>query len=236
MHCASRPSLTFGTASSTVRLILLTALKRIRRVFDTAGVRALRRLRPRITYANVMATLAMFIALGGGAYAVTVPRNSVGSAQLKKNAVNARAVRDRSLGAAELRSGTLPLSVAGKADDTDPPAPKPGAIKTMVLKTSSAGTVFVMGVLRDPFITCGLVAPCTAQWGVYVDGKPVPESGLELRAEAGSGDGRTNYTLYGVSARVARGQHTVELVRTVSGAGANVGEFGVQLGAIGLAG
>ena len=67
-------------------------------MFDTASVRALRRLRPRITYANVMATLAMFIALGGGAYAVTVPRNSVGSAQLKKNAVNARAVRDGSLG------------------------------------------------------------------------------------------------------------------------------------------
>ena len=33
-------------------------------------VRAFRRLRPRITYADVMATLAMFIALGGGAYAV----------------------------------------------------------------------------------------------------------------------------------------------------------------------
>ena len=205
-------------------------------MFDTANVRALRRLRPRITYANVMATLAMFIALGGGAYAVTVPRNSVGSAQLKKNAVNARAVRNGSLTASEFRSGVLPLNTAGKADDIDPPTPKPGAIKTMVLKTSTAGTVFVMAVLRDPFITCGLTAGCSAQWGVYVDSKPVPDSGLVLQADAGSGDGRTTYTLYGVSARVARGQHTVELVRAVSGAGASVGEFGVQLGAIGLAG
>src|SRR5204863_5594036 len=140
--------LTFGTVSSTMRLILLRALKRTQRVFDTASVRLLHRLRPRITYANVMATLAMFIALGGGAYAVTVPRNSVGPAQLKKNAVNARAVRDHSLTARDLRSGTLPLSTAGKADDVDPPVPKPGAIKTMVLKTTSAGTIFVLGILR----------------------------------------------------------------------------------------
>jgi hypothetical protein len=205
-------------------------------MFDIGSVRALHRLRPRITYANVMATLAMFIALGGGAYAVTVPRNSVGTAQLKKSAVNARAVRDRSLTGKELRSGTLPFDVAGKADDVDPPTPKPGAIKTMTLKTSSAGSIFVIGVLRDPFVTCGLAAACGAQWGVYVDGKPVPESGLALQADAGSGDGRTSYTVYGASARVALGQHTVELVRAAYGAGASVGEFGVQLGAIGLAG
>jgi hypothetical protein len=42
--------------------------------------------RPRLTYANVMATLGVFLGLGGGAYAVstTLARNSVGSAQLRK--------------------------------------------------------------------------------------------------------------------------------------------------------
>lgn len=45
-------------------------------------------LRHRSTYANVMATAAVFIALGGGAYAATrLPANSVGSRQLKENAV-----------------------------------------------------------------------------------------------------------------------------------------------------
>ena len=44
------------------------------------------RLRP--TYASVTATLALFIALGGGAYAATaLPANSVGPKQIKKNAV-----------------------------------------------------------------------------------------------------------------------------------------------------
>jgi hypothetical protein len=47
-------------------------------------------LRRHLTYANVAATLALFLALGGGAYAATqLPRNSVDTAQLKKEAVTA---------------------------------------------------------------------------------------------------------------------------------------------------
>ncbi len=45
-------------------------------------------IRRRVTYANVMATVAVFIALGGASYAATqLPKNSVGSAQLKSGAV-----------------------------------------------------------------------------------------------------------------------------------------------------
>jgi hypothetical protein len=48
----------------------------------------MRRLRSKLSYANVMATLAVFIALGGTSYAVTaLPRNSVGSRQLRRHAV-----------------------------------------------------------------------------------------------------------------------------------------------------
>ena len=44
------------------------------------------RVRPR--YANVASTLALFVALSGGAYAATaLPAKSVGPAQMKKNAV-----------------------------------------------------------------------------------------------------------------------------------------------------
>jgi hypothetical protein len=46
------------------------------------------RIRTHLTYANVMATIAVFMVLGGGAYAATkLPKNSVGSAQFKNNAV-----------------------------------------------------------------------------------------------------------------------------------------------------
>ena len=45
-------------------------------------------LRRRLTYANVLATLALFFALGGTSYAVAqLPANSVGTKQLRTNAV-----------------------------------------------------------------------------------------------------------------------------------------------------
>jgi hypothetical protein len=47
----------------------------------------LRGVRDRLGYANVMATLAVFIALGGGAWAVAIGRNDVGSREIAKNAV-----------------------------------------------------------------------------------------------------------------------------------------------------
>jgi hypothetical protein len=52
------------------------------------GFRVLSKLVSKLTYANVMATVAVFAALGGGAYAaIKLPANSVGSKQIKKKAV-----------------------------------------------------------------------------------------------------------------------------------------------------
>ena len=46
------------------------------------------RIRPHLTYANVISTLCLFLLLGGGAYAaLTIPKHSVGSKQLKRHAV-----------------------------------------------------------------------------------------------------------------------------------------------------
>src|SRR5438132_7945776 len=50
----------------------------------------MRRIRQHLSYANVMATLAVFLALGGGAYAAFhLPRNSVRS----RNIVNGQVKR-----------------------------------------------------------------------------------------------------------------------------------------------
>jgi hypothetical protein len=53
----------------------------------------MKRFLPRLTYANVVASLALFIALGGAAVAAGLPKNSVGPKQIKKNAVTAKAIR-----------------------------------------------------------------------------------------------------------------------------------------------
>jgi hypothetical protein len=76
--------------------------------------RRMARFRSHVTYANVIATLALFIALGGGAYAATkLPKNSVGSKQIKANAVNASKVADRSLLARDFKAGQLPAGAQG---------------------------------------------------------------------------------------------------------------------------
>jgi hypothetical protein len=60
-------------------------------------------IRRHLTYANVMATVAAFLALGGGALAALhLPAHSVGAKQLKPNAVTGAKVRDHSLTGADL--------------------------------------------------------------------------------------------------------------------------------------
>jgi hypothetical protein len=78
---------------------------------------------PSRTYANVTSTLALFLALGGVSWAAaTLPRNSVGTKQLKRSAVTSaklrggavtgRHVKDGSLSARDF-GGALPAGPAG---------------------------------------------------------------------------------------------------------------------------
>lgn len=53
--------------------------------------------RPRLTYANVIATVALFIALGGAAIAAGLPKNSVGRKQLRRGAVTAPKLAPKSV-------------------------------------------------------------------------------------------------------------------------------------------
>ena len=67
------------------------------------------RLRPHISYANIVATLALIIAVGGAsAFAATqLAKNSVGAKQLKKNAVTTAKVKKEAITAAKVKKGTL---------------------------------------------------------------------------------------------------------------------------------
>ena len=80
--------------------------------------------RPQLTYANVMSTLGVFIALGGTSYAVAkLPRNSVGSAQIKKNAVTGSKVRNGSLGISDLSRSARLSGPRGTRGPEGPPGP-----------------------------------------------------------------------------------------------------------------
>ncbi|HET7455225.1 MAG TPA: hypothetical protein VFJ76_06860 [Solirubrobacterales bacterium] len=49
--------------------------------------------RPKLNYANVIATIALFVALGGAAVAAGLPKNSVGTNQIKRGAVTAAKIK-----------------------------------------------------------------------------------------------------------------------------------------------
>ena len=63
---------------------------------------------PRSTFANLTSTLALVVALGGGgAYAASLAKNSVGSAQVKNGAIKAKDVAPGALTGAQVRDGSL---------------------------------------------------------------------------------------------------------------------------------
>jgi hypothetical protein len=70
----------------------------------------------RHTRRNVIAYLALFVALGGTSYAATkLPAKSVGTKQLKDNAVTSKKVKDNSLRARDFATGQLPAGPRGPA-------------------------------------------------------------------------------------------------------------------------
>ena len=65
----------------------------------------LAKLRPRLTYANVMVTALMFIVLGGSAYALS--RNSVKSKHIENGQVKSADVRNNGLTGADILESSL---------------------------------------------------------------------------------------------------------------------------------
>jgi len=62
--------------------------------------------RPRLTYANVVATIALFAALGGVSYAATaLPKNSVGTDQIQAEALRTGKIADDAVTGAKLAQG-----------------------------------------------------------------------------------------------------------------------------------
>lgn len=71
----------------------------------------IRRLSAKLTYANAMSSVAVFLALGGSAYAVTaLPAASVGTEQLKPRAVTAGKIADGSIDTPRLAVGAVTLN------------------------------------------------------------------------------------------------------------------------------
>jgi len=158
---------------------------------------------PRFSYANVMATVAVFIALGGTGYAISaLPKNSVKSKQIAKNAVksselSADSVRsaevlDGSLLSADFAAGQLPQGKPGPkgapgptfaaVQDVADPVAAPDSVTAFnfPVTTPSAGHLFVMFTTSG---NGGLKIDCSAgnpTVGLYLDDVPVPDTKVDL--------------------------------------------------------
>jgi hypothetical protein len=92
------------------------------------------RLRPRLNYANVIATIALFAALSGVAVAAGLPKNSVGPNQLKRGAVNTAKLKRNAVTSAKLAPKSV---IAGKLG---PNAVTPGNIGNGAVTSAKIGT------------------------------------------------------------------------------------------------
>lgn len=81
--------------------------------------------RPRLTYANVVATIALFAALGGVSYAATaLPKNSVGTSQVQAEAIRTGKIADGAVTASKLGQGVRERIAASGVTPTTTSTPE----------------------------------------------------------------------------------------------------------------
>jgi len=124
------------------------------------------KLRAKLTYSNAIASLALFIALGGAAVAAGVPNNSVGTKQLKKGAVTKAKLHKSAVTSAKLAPKSV---IAGKLG---PSAVLPGNI--------------VNGGITTPKLAANSVIASTIKYGVVTTNKLTNEAVTTAKLGNGS--------------------------------------------------
>ena len=113
----------------------------------------LRKITGRLSYANVLATVAVFLALGGGAYALSLPRNSVGTKQIKKHAVTKPKLGRSAVRSFVPRSGVRRVSFFPTGCDVAPTVA--GCLKTINLGNGTSLRASCQN-LADPVLTVAM--------------------------------------------------------------------------------
>lgn len=128
----------------------------------------MKRYLPRLTYANVVASLALFLVLAGGtAFAAShLGKNSVGSKQLKKNSVTAAKIKEAAITAGKIQDGAV----------------SPGKLSSNAVSTSNVTDRAITDAkLADSAITGAKLAP-----GAIGAGKLAPSSVTGAEVAPGS--------------------------------------------------
>jgi hypothetical protein len=150
------------------------------------------RLRPKLSYSNVIASIALFVALGGAAVAAGLPRHSVGPRQLKRGAVTSAAIRK-----AAVTSGKLaPKSVS--AGKLGPNAVLPGNIGNGAITSAKIGAgAVIASSIKNGVITTNKLANANVTTAKLADGS-VTNAKLAPDVAPLLGSLRSGQTLRGV--------------------------------------
>jgi hypothetical protein len=170
---------------------------------------------------NLVAYLALFVALGGTSYAATsLAPNSVGTPQIKNGAVTGPKLANGSVSPTKLASGVLhglsasAFSVYGA--DTPPSGGNQYVVKQVKITMPQPGKLLVLDASLDAgSITNTGSSPVYYSLSVYVDGVGVPGTydGDDLNVAGNSNQGLGGVKVGpGSLSNVAAGTHTVRLV------------------------
>jgi hypothetical protein len=180
-----------------------------------------RYIRSKLTYANVLATLALIVALTGGAYAaVSIPKNSITSSKIAPNAVkradiaqgavNSAKVANRSLRAVDFALNQLPKGEKGDRGAAGARGPSNGFVFRSAgdtLPADPAPTSKVIGSLALPagrFVVQSKALLGSNTQGGFIDcvltqaGTTIDQSQFYIPAGGGAGSpGDENAVLMG---------------------------------------
>jgi hypothetical protein len=67
----------------------------------------LKQIRKRLTYSNVVSSIALFLVIGGATAFAALGKNTVGTKQLKKNSVSAEKIRKNAVNSEKVADGSL---------------------------------------------------------------------------------------------------------------------------------
>lgn len=67
----------------------------------------MKQIRKRLTYANVMSSIAVFLVIGGATAFAALGKNTVGTKQLKKNAVTTAKIKKNAVNGSKVKNGSL---------------------------------------------------------------------------------------------------------------------------------
>ncbi|MGE5281116.1 MAG: hypothetical protein ACM3N0_02135 [Chloroflexota bacterium] len=129
----------------------------------------MKHIRTRLTYANVMSSIAVFLVLGGGAaYAAQkigshqLKANSVTTAKIKRNAVTRAKIRKNAINGVKIANGSVTNAklANGSVTDAKIAAGAVGNSQTQLVKVFEAGAVPAIGEEEtSPKIELGSVGP-----------------------------------------------------------------------------